>query len=125
MNPRNGGNKIPEILKDATGVDLIKANIEASLGVEDLNLSYNCKEKYMSTYVLHSDRDGILKEIKCNESIKENLLEINMEKQIGDKVDKFNNAEKLLGILFLEFQSLEEMKYKLGHINELIYINVE
>ena len=28
MNPRNGGNKIPEILKTATGVDLVKANIK-------------------------------------------------------------------------------------------------
>lgn len=125
MNPRNGGNKIPEILKAATRVDLIKANVEASLGIENVKVSYDGKGKYMSTYVLHSDRDGILKEIKYSESIKENILDINMDKQVNDRVEKFNNAEKLLGILFLEFQSLEEMKYKLEHMNELIEIDVE
>ncbi len=125
MNPRNGGNKIPEILKTATGVDLVKANIEASLNAEDVNLSYDSIGKYMSTYVLHSDRNGILKKIIYDESIKQNLLEINMDKQVGDRVEKFNNAEKLLGIVFLEFESLDEMRYKLEHIKELIKIEVE
>lgn len=125
MNPRNGGNKIPEILKNSTEVDLIKANIEASLGAEDLDFSYNRKEKYMSTYVLHSNDNGILKDIKYSENIKDNILEINMEKQVGDIIEKFNSADKLLGIAFLEFETLEEMKYKLKHINELIKIDVE
>ena len=79
----------------------------------------------MSTYVLHSDRNGILKKIIYDESIKQNLLEINMDKQVGDRVEKFNNAEKLLGIVFLEFESLDEMRYKLEHIKELIKIEVE
>ena len=48
-----------------------------------------------------------------------------MDKQVGDRVEKFNNAEKLLGIVFLEFESLDEMRYKLEHIKELIKIEVE
>jgi len=125
MNPRNGGNKIPEVLEAATGVDLIKANIEASLGAENISLGYDGKEKYMSTYVLHSDRSGILRGITYNERIRKNILKVDMDKQVGERVETFDNAEKLLGIVFLEFTSLDEMKSRLEHIKELITIDVE
>ncbi len=36
INPRNGGNKIPEILQLTTGVDLVEANIKASMGERDI-----------------------------------------------------------------------------------------
>jgi biotin carboxylase len=125
MNPRNGGNKIPEILEVATGVDLIKANIEASLGAKNINVAHNDRDIYMSTYVLHSDRNGILRDIQYSKSIEKNILEVYMEKQIGDRVELFDNAEKAIGIILLQFTSFDEMKHKLEHINELIAIDVE
>lgn len=125
MNPRNGGNKIPELLKMATGVDLVKANIEASLGTQSVSLGHNKEGKYISTYVLHSSKDGILKSIRYDDSIRGNVLEIDMYKEVGDRVERFNNAEKLLGIVVLKFDSLDEMQRKLSHITELIEISVE
>ena len=69
------------------------------MGVGNVKLSCDNKEKYVSTYVLHSNKNGILKDIRYSENI--NIIEINMEKKIGDRVEKFDNAEKLLGIIFL------------------------
>ena len=125
INPRSGGNRIPEIIKDATEVDLIMLTIQASLGVKDFKLPENFKEKYVSTYVLHASKDGVLKNISYSDSIKNNILETTMNKNIGDIVEKFTNADKLIGIIFLQFQSLDEMRYKLDHINELIKIEIE
>lgn len=125
MNPRNGGNRIPEVLKTITGVDLIKATIEAAIGTSNLNLAHDITNKFVSTYILHSEFDGLLKGISYNEKIKGNIQKINLEKKIGDTVEKFNSADKLVGIIFLEFSNLEEMKYKLEHIKELIELDVE
>lgn len=125
MNPRNGGNRIPEILEVITGVDLIKATVEAPLGVEDLDLSFEVKDRFVLSYILHAEHNGVLKDIKYSNRIKDNVIEIYMDKQIGDKVEKFSNAEKLIGIVFLEFLSLDEMTLKLEDIKELIKIVVE
>jgi biotin carboxylase len=125
MNPRNGGNRIPEILEIITGVDLIRSTIEASLGLDNLPLSHDVKEKFVSTYILHSEYDGVLKDINFSENIKGNVFKISLNEQIGDRVEKFINADKLIGIVFLQFDSLEEMKYKLEHIKELIKVKVE
>ena len=125
MNPRNGGNKIPEILKEATGVDILKGGIKTSLGFYDMDLSYRFNKKYMSTYVLHSDKNGILKNIIYDNAIKDNILKTVIDKNIGETVEKFNSADNLIGIVFLEFASLDEMKYKLNHIEELIKIDIQ
>lgn len=125
MNPRNGGNKIPELLEMATGVDLVKTNIEASLGTQNVKLGQNEEGKYMSTYVLHSSKDGVLDSVRYHDRIRGNVVEIDMYKKVGDRVERFNNAEKMLGIVVLEFDSLDEMQHKLIHITESIDISVE
>lgn len=125
VNPRNGGNKIPEILRDATGVDLIEKMVLAALGEKEINFERNEKEKFMSTYVLHSDRDGTLIDIIYDESIKERILKVELEKQIGEQVEKFSNASKLIGIVTIEFKSLKEMKSMLSKINSLVKIVVK
>ena len=125
MNPRNGGNKIPEILKIATGVDLMRLTVEASLGIKDIKLTNYFEEKYVSTYVLHTYKDGILKNIYYSDEIRNNIIDIKMNKKIGDNVEKFDNADKLIGIVFMQFNSLVEMNYKLNNINKLIKIEVD
>lgn len=125
MNPRNGGNKIPEILKVITGIDLLETTVGASLGIRNLDLSFDLKEKHMSTYVLHSNKNGVLKSISYSDDIKNNIFEIFMDKHMGETVEKFNSADSLIGIIFLEFDSLDEMKHKLDCIEELIKINIE
>lgn len=125
MNPRNGGNRIPEALKVITGIDLIKATIQVALGIRNLDLSYNSNEKFFSTYILHSKFNGTFQNIKYDEEIKANILEVFLDKQIGSRIEKFNNADKLIGIVFLKFKSLDDMRYKLDNINELIEIEIE
>ena len=66
----------------------------------------------------------VLESVRYDDSIRSNVVEIDMYKDVGDRVEKFNNAEKLLGIVVLEFGSVDEMRYKLSHITELIEISV-
>jgi biotin carboxylase len=123
--PRNGGNLIPELLNTVTGIDLIGALVDASVGITDINLRYNKPNSYYATYVLHSNRNGRLKEIKYGEGIKNNIIRKVIHIKNGEEVLEFDNAKKAIGILFLKFDSLEEEQEKLKNIKEYIDIVLE
>ncbi|MGL4570194.1 MAG: ATP-grasp domain-containing protein [Clostridium sp.] len=124
IGPRNGGNMIPDLLEMATGVDLIGATVEAALGNENLNLDSFNDMKYYSTYVIHTDKQGILEDINFSDEIENNIIKKVMYKQKNDEVEKFDGANKALGILFLKYDNLEEEKYKMNNMNKFIEIRV-
>lgn len=121
--PRNGGNLIPELLNIATGIDLIGALVDASVGIKNIDLKYNKPNSYYSTYVLHSKRTGKLKKIKYKEEIEKNIIDKVIYVKNGDDVFEFDSAKKALGILFLKFHSLEEEQYKMNNMDK--YIDIE
>ncbi|MDM0763061.1 ATP-grasp domain-containing protein [Clostridium perfringens] len=125
IGPRNGGNMIPDLLYLSTGVDLIGATVEASLGNFQFDLSINKDNEYYSTYVIHTAKSGILRNITFNKEIEGNIINKIMYKNNLDKIEKFDGANKALGIIFLKYNSLEEEKYKMDNMNKFIQIEVE
>ena len=77
----------------------------------------------MSTYVIHSNRKGVLQSISCSEDLRGNINKV-MYKSRGDVANKFENAADLLGIIFLQFKSKHELDAKLNCIEDLIKVNV-
>ncbi|ALG47879.1 ATP-grasp domain-containing protein [Clostridium perfringens] len=124
IGPRNGGNMIPDLLYLSTGVDLIGATVEAALGNFQFDLSINKNNEYYSTYVIHTEKTGVLKNITFNKEIEENIINKIMYKNNLDKIEKFDGANKALGIIFLKYNSLEEEKYKMDNMNKFINIEV-
>ena len=125
IGPRNGGNMIPDLLEMATGVDLVGATVEASLGNFDLNLNSSKEEEFYSTYVIHSKKSGILEDIIFNDEIKENIIKRIMYKKKSDNIEVFDGANKALGILFLKYNNLDELKYKMNNMSKLIEIKLK
>ncbi len=124
MNPRSGGNEIPEILKMATNVDLVEATIKAAMGEYDIQLKRKEECKFMSTYVLHSPKNGVLGKVCVEEEIQSCILGVKMHKKAGEIINKFDNAAQLVGVVLMEFSSAEEMHKCLGNISNLVYLSV-
>lgn len=124
IGPRNGGNMIPDLLKIATDVDLISATVESALGEKNFDLNCTEEDRYYSTYIIHTNKNGILKKIKFNDSIKNNVIRKIIYKNEGDIVECFNGANKALGIVFLKFNSLSEQIKIQNSLNELIEVEV-
>ncbi len=124
IGPRNGGNMIPDLLKMATDVDLISATVESALGETNLYINGTEEKRYYSTYVIHSNKDGVLKNIKFDDRIKDNLIRKIIYKNEGDFVECFNGANKALGIVFLKFNSLNEQIEIQNNINDLIKVEL-
>ncbi|MGL4875262.1 MAG: ATP-grasp domain-containing protein [Clostridium sp.] len=124
IGPRNGGNMIPDLLSEANEVDLIGATVEDSLNqLEELNFTEN-KEKFVMTYVLHSGKDGLFNGINYLNGIEKNIKKKVMYKNIGEEIKVFNGANEALGIIFLEFDSLERMKEFVYKNNKFIEVSV-
>ena len=123
--PRNGGNMIPQLLFHATGVDIIAALVEASVGNVDIDLDVKIKKSYYSTYVIHSDRNGILKEVRYKTEIKEKIIHEYLEVKKGEEVFEFDNAKKSIGIIILKFNDFNEEQYLLKNINSYVEVLLE
>ena len=112
LGPRAGGNMIPIQLSDAFGIDLVKANVQAAMGEKPdfLTHSVNALPGCFMHYVLHSYIAGTFEGIEIDEQIENNVYRQVIYKNPGDKVEVFDGAGKALGIIFLHFDTVEEME---------------
>ena len=125
MGPRNGGNLIPDLLRTITGIDLIKAAVEFSLGNQEMNFKFNPKEEFYSMYTIHSLEQGKLMDILYKKEIKENIISKVIYKEKGDEIDVFTSGNKAIGFVFLKFNSLEEQQYKMRNMSQYIHVQVK
>lgn len=125
IGPRNGGNMIPELLHIATDIDLIGATIETALGTERFKKTYNFKQMNIATYNLHSEENGKLKNIIFDEEIEKRIVKKILYKNIGDDIEYFDGANKALGIVFLEFDSFEQMTKIMDNPDQWVKIILE
>ena len=112
LGPRAGGNMIPIQLGDAFGIDLVKANVQAAMGEKPDFLSHpvNALPGCYMHYVLHSYIAGTFEGITIDEQIAKNVYRKVIYKNPGDNVEVFDGAGKALGIIFLHFDTVEEME---------------
>lgn len=124
LGPRAGGNMIPIQLSDAFGIDLVKANVQAAMGEipdfvdQPIISNPGC---YMH-YVLHSYKAGHFKEIEIDGCIRKYVYREVIYKKEGDEVEVFDGAGKALGIIFLHFDTVEQMEKFCKEHNALVKV---
>lgn len=126
IGARNGGNLIPQVIKYATGVDMVEYTIQAAMGKDCSSLKMVEQKGFWAYYAVHSNKAGILKAININEELKKNnIVEQDMMCNIGDKINSYNGSNGTLGIIILKFSSMDEMLYKMDNMYEFIQVMVE
>lgn len=110
VSPRGGGNRIAELQRLATGVDLIEAEMLKALNlpfskIQDANLS-----DYWCNYILHTNQRGEYQGIKYSCGFKEAcVVEEGILVKAGDAVHPFTGANQSLGTIFLRFDNRQEL----------------
>jgi len=125
LGPRNGGNLIPEVTKYSTGVDLVKYTVDSALRLDCSELKFQATNGFYSSYMLHSLKDGVVKEIWYSDEIKKNIIQETIYIQIGDKVKKFDGSNHTLGMMIMKFKSQDEMLNKMDNMEEFLKVIVE
>lgn len=123
IGPRSGGNMIPDLLGDMFGVDIAEMSVEAAMGMP-IRGNIHEPDGYYATHNLHSNRNGIYRDITFSPEIEKYIYRKCLYKKNGDIVEYFDNAAKCLGIIFLKFSDEKIMEKILSNISELIVVDV-
>ncbi len=111
LTPRGGGNRLCEMLRYATGVDLITAITRAMVGdpIDDIiQKPYN---GHWAEIILHGDKAGRFYGLAiANEEYKNYVVETDLWVRRGDYVNAFDGANNAIGTLVMKFPTAEEMK---------------
>jgi len=125
LGPRNGGNLIPEVIKYATGVDLIKYTVDSALGLDCSDLVMEEVDGFYSSYMLHAIEDGTVEEIWYSDEIRNNIIEEVLFIKVGDDVKKFDGSNHTLGTMIMKFNSQEEMMDKMDNMEKHLEVIIK
>lgn len=116
------GDLYVDFVKYATGVDYPSFIIKAFAGLDISDLIQRPPKGYYTRHVVMSHKNGIFKGITFDDIIKKNIIDKFMILKRGSKITDFMNQK--LGIVFLKYDSREEMDTKNKIIYELIKAEV-
>lgn len=122
IGPRNGGNLIPEVIRYATEVDLIKYTVDAALGLECSGLVMKPAQGYWSSYLVHSLESGTFKDLWLSDHIKSKIIEQDIWVKPGDNVKKYLGSNHTLGTMILKFESMDEMLEMVDNMEKYIRV---
>ena len=123
--PRGGGNRLCEMLRYATGVDMITAQVRAAVGdlVEPIEQKpYN---GHWAEVILHAPKAGRFGGVAINPKQKAEVVEVDLWVKEGDRVEVFRGANDAIGTLVLRFDDKNEMEYAITHQREWLTIKVK
>jgi hypothetical protein len=125
VSPRGGGNRLAEVVRYATGVDMITNSVRAALGLkveELLSWEYN---GHWAEIILHSNQDGIFEGVVINDDVKPYVKELDLWLKPGDKIYKFSSARYAIGTLILCFPNEITMLEKLENQQSCVNVCVK
>lgn len=125
LTPRGGGNRLCEMLRYATGVDLITAITRAMVGDEPEEIKQKPNDGYWAEVILHAERSGVFQELTIDPSLRSHVIEEDLWVNPGNSVRGFEGANDALGTLVLKFDSKIEQEGQLSSINDRISVKVE
>ena len=122
--PRGGGNRLCEMLRYATGVDLITAQVRTAVGdtVEGVEqLPYN---GHWAEIILHADKDGIFSDLEIASDLPAKVVELDLWVKKGDNVTAFHGANDAIGTLVLQFTNENDLENVLRLQSQWINVKV-
>lgn len=126
LGPRNGGSYIPQLIKYATGVDLVNYTIKAALGEVCADIKMTPTKGFFSNYMIYSTVSGKYKGIWFDKEFeKHNLLDVYCTYSEGDEVTAYKNTAHSLGTILFKASDLEEMKKITDNMEQYYRVCVE
>lgn len=126
LTPRGGGNRLCEMLRYATGVDLITAVVRYCVG-DPLLESVDQKpyQGHWAEIILHASRSGRFGRLEINPVPGMEIVERDLWVDPGDPVDSFDGANNAIGTLVLKFDTSDSLEYAITHQRDWLRIVVE
>ena len=118
---RCGGNGIPQLLSDATGIDWIREEVQRTMRRTNSQNANSLKTSIFTgkfvpadlhgiyaTYNLHANQPGIYAGYELHPELSEHLYREDIFRRKGEMVGTYENASGIIGILYFHFASRAE-----------------
>lgn len=126
VSPRGGGNRLSEMLRYATGTDLIINSVKAAVGLPIEGIDSDPKYKgYWAIIILHSDRNGKFVKLDIDNSVKKFVVEEDLWVKQGDEVHEFTGANEAIGTVVINCENHEQVEKYLDKVSILFKVIVE
>lgn len=121
VSPRGGGNRLSEMVRYSTGIDLISNAVKAALG-DNIDISSKKQNGYWAEVILYSNVAGLFKVLNVKDDIKNAVIETDLWVKEGDLVNAFSAANDAIGTMVLRFDTNEELEKILSDYSQYIQV---
>ncbi len=122
VSPRGGGNRLAEMLRYATGVDLITASVRAAVGDEVGDIEQRPYNGHWAEIILHADNNGVFDSLSISDSMRPYVVEEDVWVNPGDMVHSFEGANDAIGTLVMRFETQKQLEEALTTQREWLKI---
>lgn len=125
LTPRGGGNRLCEMLRYATGVDMITAMTRYIVGDRVPTIEQKPYNGHWAEIILHADESGTFERLEISKDLQAEVVEEDLWVKQGDAVKSFEGANDAIGTLVLKFQSAEELEKAITNQREWLKVVVK
>lgn len=125
LTPRGGGNRLCEMLRYATGVDMITAITRAMVGDEPADIEQKPYNGNWAEIILHADNDGEFVGLQIDPSLPAEIVEEDLWVKSGDFVHGFEAANDAIGTLVLCFENNVDLEKAITNQREWLKVIVK
>lgn len=111
VSPRGGGNRLSEMIRFSTGVDLITNAVKAAVGETVSGVEQKDYNGNWSEIILHSEKEGIFCGLNLSHEIENNLYEVDLWVKKGEKISSFNGANDSIGTIIFSGLSFDSIGF--------------
>lgn len=125
VTPRGGGNRLAEILRLASGTDLITNAVRAAMGESVQDIAGDpVYDGNWAQIILHAHADGYFDSVQIAPLIRPCVVEEKLWIEPGAKISTEIDPSRAVGSLVLRFASREEMNERMAGFSELAKVVV-
>ena len=125
VSPRGGGNRLAEMLRMATGVDMTTAAVKAALGGKVTDITQKPYDGHWAEIILHAYRTGTFQGLDISSELKPYVMEKDLWVKAGDTIFTFNGANDAIGTLVMKFSSMKDLEAGFRTQNEWLKVKID
>lgn len=125
VSPRGGGNRLAEMIRYATDIDLIEASVQSAIGMEIQEITQPTYHGFWYEHILHSNKEGFYEELYIDPSLEKFLVEKDIWIKQHTYVRNFAAANETIGTLIFQFPSNTLLENSIFNITEKIKVIVK
>lgn len=122
VSPRGGGNRLSEVIRMGTGVDLITNTVRAAVGLPTIGIEQKDFDGSWAILALHSEESGSFSHLDIAPELRPHVVEEALLVQPGEPVRAFKGANDAIGHLIIRFDTVAETRHIIEHMADYVKV---